>query len=322
MNNLEILIRKLIGNTATERDHEELKELINDDSNLKEIEKILDAQFKVPRTESEGLTHQESSHMIESMVRSSPKRKQVRFQLATVAVVVLMAVAGVWMYTKKADQVIAVQQPDMLIFKGKDYVRLPDGTIALLNKDTELIYSSTENGREVFLKGEAYFDVAHDPSKPFTVHTGKVNTLVLGTAFNVKAYPEQNQLLVSVTRGKVQVGDQKGTYAVLTPNEQLTVNTTTNSFVRENLNTTVLAWKENFMVFDEITLEEAAGLITKKYGVEVRFDKPQLKRCDITAKFLSDETLLEILEVVNGVTGVKYTIDENGVVMFSGRGCN
>jgi transmembrane sensor len=322
MNNLEILIRKLIGNTATEQDGEELKELLNDESNLKEAEKILDAQFKLPRAESDGLVPKESSHMIEYMVRSS-ERKRFRFRLATAAVVVMMAVAGAWIYTKKPDQVISVKEPEVIFAKGKDHVRLPDGTIVFMNENSELSYSTAKNQRQVFLKGEAYFDVAHDASKPFIVHTGNISTRVLGTAFNVKVYSDQNKVLVSVTRGKVQVGGPERTYAILKANEQLAVNTTDNSFTKENLDTTLLAWKENFLVFDEITLEEAAGLIGKKYGVEIRFDRPQLKRCGIYAKFLNDENLLDVLEVVSGVTGVKYTLAENNrVVVISGKGCN
>jgi hypothetical protein len=84
MNNtrFEILIQKLISNTATEQEQDELKELINDDSNLKEAERILDAHFKLPRVEAEGLTRQESSHMIKSMMvptRPSPKMKRFKF---------------------------------------------------------------------------------------------------------------------------------------------------------------------------------------------------------------------------------------------------
>ncbi|MEM9928853.1 MAG: FecR domain-containing protein, partial [Bacteroidota bacterium] len=83
-------------------------------------------------------------------------------------------------------------------------VKLPDGSIITLNKDTELTYVADKNTRQLELTGEAFFDVARDEARPFTIITGDLTTTVLGTSFNIRAYPDE-ELEVSVKSGKVAV---------------------------------------------------------------------------------------------------------------------
>lgn len=207
---------------------------------------------------------------------------------------------------------------------GKRYIRLQDGSTVLLNEGSQLDYPAdfANDKREVALSGEAYFDIRPDAKRPFIVHTGKVNTTVLGTAFNIKAYPEQKQITVTVTRGKVKVGDNKKTFGVIVPNESIAVNTEINSFKLERVNADeALSWKKQYLVLDDISLEEAAVLIGNRYHVNISFSKEALENCRISATFLNNENLEQVLTVVTGVVDADYTLQPNDEVIISGEGC-
>lgn len=158
--------------------------------------------------------------------------------------------------------------------KEKKYIRLQDGSTVLLNEGSRLEYPDTFSAgtREITLTGEAYFDIRHDAARPFIVHTGNVSTTVLGTAFNIRAYPGQKEVTVTVTRGKVKVSNDKKTIGVITPNESIAVNLGNKSYKQGKVNAEdVVAWKKQYLVLDDISLEDAAVLIDSKYHVNISF---------------------------------------------------
>jgi ferric-dicitrate binding protein FerR (iron transport regulator) len=154
------------------------------------------------------------------------------------------------------------------------------------------------------------------------VHIGKVNVTVLGTAFNVRA-DEAGKVVVTVTRGRVRVADSTRILGVLVPNEQITVNTVTASFAQTQVNAaTVIAWKKQYLVLDNISLEEAAVLIGDKYHVNIILSNEKMKSCRISATFLNNESLEQVLTVVSGVVNATYTLQPNDQVILKGEGCN
>ena len=202
--------------------------------------------------------------------------------------------------------------------QGK-YIRLPDGSTVLLNKNSDLDYPESFNGktREVTLIGEGYFDIVHNPAKPFIVHTGKVETTVLGTAFNVMAYPEQKEITVTVTRGKVKVGDGERLYGILLPNEQIAVSTKEYKILQTHVDADqAMVWKKQYLVFDNLSLAEAATLIDNKYHVNIVFADEKLKEARISATFLDNEDLEQVLNVITGVVNAKYTRQPNDQVIL------
>jgi transmembrane sensor len=171
---------------------------------------------------------------------------------------------------------------------GKRFVKLPDGSFVILNENSELDYPDQFDGktREVTLRGEAYFDIKHINSKAFIVHTGDISTTVLGTAFDIKAFPDQNDVVVTVTRGKVKIADKKKIYAVITPNQQVSINKENNQVAQLQVDAeSVVAWKKLYLVLSDITLEDAALLIGNKYHVRITIPDEKLKKCMITVKF-------------------------------------
>ena len=250
--------------------------------------------------------------------------------IAVAASIVLIFISAWWLLpsfikSKNIATDIKSKKPQPVADNNwKRYIRLQDGSTVLLNNGSRLIYPDTFNGktREVSLVGEAYFDIKHDESRPFIVHAGEVNTVVLGTAFNIKAYPSQKEIIVTVTRGKVKVGDSVKTYGIITPNESIAVNIASNKYQKEKVNAEeIVEWKKTYLVLDNVSMEEAAILINSKYFVNISFSRESLKRCRISATFLNNESLDQVLAVVTGVVNATYSIQPNDQVIIDGEGC-
>jgi len=213
---------------------------------------------------------------------------------------------------------------DSLIrFTRKDYIHLPDGSKVLLNDDSELTYYPDFGNtvREVHLKGDAYFDIITDKSKPFIVRSGKISTNVLGTAFYVNAR-DQN-VVVTVERGLVQVNDENQTLSLVRPAERLTVNTENHQFEKTEFHSAAeIKWKSDRLIFDDITLKQTALLLEEHFEVKIQIDNPAIEECRISAWFLDNESLEEILEMVCGIRQARYEKHDGRIHITGGFGCN
>lgn len=242
------------------------------------------------------------------------------------ASLLVLVLAGIYWFT---DQVttppITVSEPEIArSFHGKQIVSLPDGSTVILNAESRLSYRENfgVEKREVIFVGEGYFDIVRDPERPFIVHTGQVNTTVLGTAFNLIAYEGQPEILVAVERGEVAVGDEEKVYDHILPEEQLVVNTRTLQVEKDRVDMDrVLAWKENFLILDDVTIQRATEMIGKRYDVEVSVENEKMKKCMINAAFLHGETLEQVLRVLCGVLQADFSVEEHTVTIQGGRSC-
>jgi len=273
------------------------------------------------------LSEKQTSHLIS--LAHPPKKKW--WLIAASTVLVLLVAAG-WFFiheraTSPEKKIIAktdvqkATQPVRGKSSGKKFIRLPDGSFVILNEGSNLDYPEVFKGnkREVTLTGEAYFDVKHISSKPFIVHTGKLNTTVLGTAFNISAYPEKQKVIVTVTRGKVKVGYKQKTFGIVVPNQQLSVSTDNYAFSESDVNAaSVVAWKQEFFIMSDITMEDAALLIDEKYHVKISFSNEKLKKYKITATFLNSESLEHVLTVACGIVNATFVQQPNDQVIING----
>ena len=250
--------------------------------------------------------------------------------MAVAAATSAIAILSLWWLAPKGPEigssVVAIEHvgKDQAVFSGKQFVRLPDGSTVLLNEGSQLSYASVfgKKVREVNLVGEGYFDVKHHPSVPFRVVTGKVTTTVLGTAFNVNAYPGKDEIKITVTRGKVEVSDDKRTLGVITKDQQIAINTVTNDPVQSRINGEEEEdWTHQYLILDDISFEEAVDIISQKYGVEILLENDLLQRCRLTATFLHNENLEQILAVVTNVVEATYEISPDGKIRIDGKGC-
>lgn len=220
-------------------------------------------------------------------------------------------------YLKKApQQKEIVYQEKIVPFGQKTQIELADGTVIWLNSGSKLKVplNFTGNKREVYLQGEAYFDVAHDASKPFIIHTANAITQVIGTAFNMKAYGSF-KLDVIVARGKVSVGLKNRQLGVLTSNRGLCYDSRSNLTMQYNTNAAKVRWMYGDLIFDNTNMEEAAKTLDRWYNTQIILADPKVKAYQFTASFLNHENIDQVLKVLSELTHFTYTQVGNSFII-------
>jgi len=204
-------------------------------------------------------------------------------------------------------------------------IQLPDGSTVIVSHGSKLNYPSSFDGlsnREVYLDGQAYFDVKHNSLKPFIIHTGKLKTTVLGTAFEINAWSDEPDVRVTVSRGKVKVEDQNNrTISVITPNQQITYDKTNKNIIQKVVNVPeYLEWKDHDLLLSNVTISEAAELLEKRFQVKILIADEQIKSKRFTTTVLKGERIEQILNSIAEFNDAKFTYDvEKSEVIISSK---
>jgi transmembrane sensor len=201
---------------------------------------------------------------------------------------------------------------------------LTDGSSIWINAGSSVQYPETFTGstREVYLTGEAYFDIVHDSAKPFIVHTGSVLTRVLGTAFDINADQAANTVVVTVTRGRVSVADGPRLLGFITPNQQIAYNTVSKQPVEKTVDADrIIGWQDSSIHFEDVTFEEAAKELGRRFKVVIVFANDQVKRCRFSGTSLEGKNIDEILKVLCNFNHASFKHAADGSIMIDGKGC-
>ena len=193
---------------------------------------------------------------------------------------------------------------------------LSDGTRVFLNSASSLKYPVQFTGteRRVELVGEAYFEVAKNAKSKFVVSNNKMVTEVLGTSFNVHAYPEDDEATVTLLTGAVKINSEKQS-AVLKPGEQGLTRDNNSLMVNNNINTDeVIAWKNGYFQFEQATLSTIAKEVSRWYNVNFVFENKLAAKETFHATFSRNSTLSELLKILE-FTDVKFEIKGNEVII-------
>lgn len=250
------------------------------------------------------------------------KKNEPVIRLLKVAAVLFVCLAlAWWQWGRKAPQTALLADHNQ--GPVRQVISLPDGTTAILNSNSKLDYPPvfSGNNRDVYLTGEAYFDVQEQAGQPFVVHTGKVVTKVLGTRFNIRNYPGEPDVVVTVASGKVQVSGKEKMLGILARNGQLTVNKQSGAAIQREVDVhQVIAWKRQNLFFKNMTLGEAVAVLNDHYGVTILFRNNDLRHCRFTGTFLSDSKLEQVLDVITTVTDIRWE-KEKDTIWLDGDGC-
>lgn len=244
-------------------------------------------------------------------------------QLLKVVAVLVIIISGYFtaqqfgIFDRKVQTVISWNEKTTKMGE-KWIVSLSDGSRIILNADSKVKYPAhfSNNLREVYLEGEAYFEIQHDSTRPFIVHSDKLTTKVLGTKFNVSAFPNEKEISVSLIEGKVEVAkkeaDSEERIVILKPQQQLVYNKVKeiSSFDQFDEQTTV-GWKDNILKFDNEPLEKVFVELERAFGVKFELTDKSFNRKKITANFKND-SFWTVTEVIKKLTKLNYrTIKEN-----------
>ncbi len=241
--------------------------------------------------------------------------------VSRVAAVLLLVALSWYGYTRIQPQDQAVTLRKVVNDGEPKLLLLPDGSKVWLNTGTQVRYAGTFSGktREIFLNGEAFFEVKRDESKPFIVHAGSLTTQVLGTSFNIRAYVERSDIEVTVSSGKVSVSDSTGVIGKLVRDQQLSYQKSTGRFTNQLVNSYNRSlWKECELIFDAENFGEVAQILERRYHVHIQFGDNKIKSCPISARFSKEESLQQILYMLGLVTHTESIFnDETNIRIHS-----
>lgn len=226
---------------------------------------------------------------------------------------------------------------------SKTNVILPDGSRVWLNAGSKLSYDKNygNTNREINLTGEAFFDVIHNPEKPFIIHTSKMDIRVLGTRFNIRSYPADKTMEATLIRGSLEVSlkDQPSQKIILKPNEKIVVANvektaglnipTLQKSIKPVLPASIskltyeptsgdiveISWVENKLIFQDQPFKDLAEQMERWFGVIIRFKDKRAEELRFTGSF-KNETIQQALEALQLSGKFDYSIHENQIVIY------
>ena len=249
------------------------------------------------------------------------------------ASVILLIGVGLWLAQKYG------MRSEMLVQKNNTEtsmsIVLEDSSLVILEKGSILKYPRhfASKDRQVFLEGQAFFEVAKNPDKPFIVFANETVTKVLGTSFTIKAFREDKTVVVSVRTGKVSVsGDYRGQQTLektqakevlLLPEEQAIFDRKAfglnkRKLVRSEENEYKGLSMPHF--YEDTPVTDILNALEDEYGIDIIFDEKKLKGCLLNTQF-ADEFLQQKLLIISQAIGARYEISE-GHITFESNGCN
>lgn len=266
-----------------------------------------------------------------------------------IAAAIIIAVVGLWSFQMYSSTAINTKESSYETFTtavkktAEQYINtadsakkilLSDGSKVVLSKNSKFVFSGVNAAkREVYLDGEAFFDVAKNSSKPFIVYTNELVTKVLGTSFWVKAYASDKNTLVSVKTGKVSVF-KKDNFSekhdvkpyelgglVVTPNQQVIIDDakTLRKKIIEKPDV-IPAAKVYCFSFDATPVKEVFTIMQEAYGINIVFDDEAVATCSLSAN-MGNESFYEKLNLICRCINATYEIIDGSVVISSG-GCH
>ena len=331
------LVAKFLSSEATRAEQENVETwAAQSEQNQQELEqaKILFEKtgeyYQLKRFDSDTAWEKTQQQISPGTISIAPRKKQRKifiskfYKYAAILVLAfLVGIAGYYFGIRNQQgniysEIISAEKQVV-----NEYI-LPDGSVVALNSNSKLQFPKKfkNNVREVTITGEAFFDVQPDPEKPFIINAGNAQVKVLGTSFNVNAYPENETVEVVVETGTVQVisNEKLNTLEtaeiLLKPGEKGTfVNSLGKLEKGLNSDTNYLAWKTHNLVFENTPLNEVVQYLNKTYHTDIQLKGRNLNNLFLTAQF-EKKPVDFILNVVQITFGLKLE-QENDMYILS-----
>lgn len=308
------LFRKYRDNTCSPQEYEEFFALLRQGSHDEAVRDLIRQVY-----EAEAANTPADSYVDENGQLVVPFRRNraiLRKALAMAALFVAAVAAALWLMPERQPGPLVNMARQHTARSEYKHIRLPDGSEVWLNAASTLEFPENfgEEKREVYLSGEAFFDVQHAEQLPFVIHTGKVSTTVLGTSFNIKAYPGRRNVTVSVSQGKVSVNYGDKTPATLTKGQQLKVDL--GREIRAGKKTLVAEaapWKQGDLRYDGETLADIMADLERVYDVKINIEQETLRKVPVSTSFKRDIGVEQALQVLCRLTDTQLTLTAEGI---------
>lgn len=205
--------------------------------------------------------------------------------------------------------------------RGSEFmVMLEDSTKVWLNAESQLIYpeSFDEKERRVKIKGEAYFQVAKDSTRPFYVESSGITIRVYGTEFNINAYSEEKEVYTTLVSGSIslQQANENHSELILTPGHQAIYNKDNKITSVKSVNTeAITSWHNGRFVFEEQTLEQIMKTLARWYNFEYEFDNENIRNTIFKGSAPRYANLSEVLSILEKSGGLKFRAKNDKIII-------
>ncbi|WP_106832260.1 FecR family protein [Parabacteroides pacaensis] len=311
---IETLIANYLSGRSTPREREELITWIRADSShrayymqLKNLWEISHPAF----SPSEIDLNKAHRTVMQKIFPLQPHRKSIYRYWQQIAAILFfpLLIFTVSFYTYRPLSAEKVLDQEVISPYGvRSLITLPDSSKVWLNAGSKLKYPQRfiSKTREVYLQGEAYFEVKSDKSNPFVVHSGKVRVKATGTAFNVEAYITDSITAVTMEKGTIEINIGSSKPMSLMPGERLNFNHNTSKYLIQKTDPYKwCAWKDGNLVFRDDPLEYVFKRIGQMFNVSIQVKDPEIAKHPYRATF-EGESLDEILRLLKMTAPIYY----------------
>ena len=323
------LLERYLNNSCSSQEVEEVIKWMNDQAFFNESKEFGKIDWKQFKKADSFISDEKLDNLLDKIHHKLNIEESFSFKtrnynliswLSKVAAVILIPVLAFLFYTisentKLSNQIVTISVDSLEVIApvgSRTVVELSDGSVVHLNYGSRIKYPQNFWGetRGITLFGEAYFEVAHNPDKPFVVNTGNINVKALGTVFNVNAYAENRNIATTLIEGKVIVEERKDTGSItaikeMKPGMHLEYQKRTGelSTSMEQVDK-YIAWKDGKLVFDNESIDMVAQRLSRMFNVEIQVDN-EVAKYKYTVTFV-DEPLFQILELLSVATPISY----------------
>lgn len=303
-------------------DHPHNKQTLEDARNI-----VIHLRFKnkeLPKTfvASEWNKLKESlqiSNLVYTEKSISNHSRKIWISVAAASLLILMALSF-YFHKPLQQQRQTLSYQEIIVPKGETKkTLLPDGSLVYINSDSKIKFDSCFSGenREIFLEGEAYFEVKHNKDKPFIVHTIENDIRVLGTSFNVYAYVNENVFRTSLEQGKISLTHNKGKEIELEVNQTYLLLRNTNQiklFETNNIEN-YSAWRNGEILFKNQKFTDILKKLERTHNLTFLVYNNKVGNYNYTGCFSTEDDINTILEVIKLPTPFEYEILKDTVII-------
>ncbi len=257
--------------------------------------------------------------LIEKQISTNVSKKRKlnwkRWSIAA-SLAILISLAGTYFSREKG------QSPQLCFTTSYGEIKqitLPDSSVVILNSMSTISFPKKfkKEKREVYLNGEAYFSVTKNKNKTFVVNAGDINIEVLGTQFNVHAYENEDIISTVLVEGSIAIRNKQNESIILKPNECAYYNKTSKKLkieTKENVSS-INEWQYGKLSFDNRSLENIFHTLERRYNIEFSVENEQLKKTKITARFIHNESIDSILDILGNTGNFSYKKQGNKFII-------
>lgn len=200
---------------------------------------------------------------------------------------------------------------------GEYHFTLADGTRVWVNSASEVRFPNCFSGekREIYVKGEVYLEVVRDEKHPFVVHAGENEVRVLGTSFNLTAYPDEQEVITTLVEGSVEFRNDQSSIR-LKPGEQSVLDRETNKLEKQKVDVSIYtSWVSGTYEYERMPLSDITRQLSRWYDVQFVYEATEFRNHPFTGIVKRDQSLEEVLSIIEKTTNIRFEISERTIII-------